>query len=94
MVRISTRVCRAPRGDPRRRLDAVDARHPDVHQHDVRAQGRRPTATPLVTVAGLAEHLDVRLGLEDHPEAVRSSAWSSTSTTPIMTRPTGIAAAR
>ena len=48
--------------------EAVELRHADVHQHDVGpalAAWRRPAAPSL----GLADDLDVGLGLEDHPEA-------------------------
>ena len=47
---------------------AVELRHPDVHQHDRRLEERR-LADRLETVLGLANHLDVALRLEDHPEA-------------------------
>ena len=59
---------RRARGDqPARRLDAVQHRHPDVHQDHVR---RPPLGQPhrLGPVLGLAGHLDVGLGLEDGPE--------------------------
>ena len=59
---------RAAAGDLARRLDAVEARHADVHEHDVRAE-RVGLGDGLVAVARLADDLDVRLGLEDHPEA-------------------------
>ena len=48
--------------------DSVHAGHPDVHQHHVGVQGRCH-ADAGRPVGGLADHLDVRLGLEDHPEA-------------------------
>jgi hypothetical protein len=52
-------------GDAACALDPVDARHAHVHQHDVglelgRALGR------LGAVAGLADHLEVRLAGQDH----------------------------
>jgi hypothetical protein len=45
------------------RLDPIDARHPDIHQHDVRTQppGR---GGRLGAVAGLARHLDGRVAGE------------------------------
>ena len=54
--------------DPPGRLDAVDARHPHVHEDHVRSgvphQGDR-----VLAVGGLADDREVRLDLEDHPEA-------------------------
>jgi hypothetical protein len=48
-------------------LQAVQVRHPDVHQHHL---GPQPPGggDRLDAVAGLAHHLDVGLGLQDHPE--------------------------
>jgi hypothetical protein len=48
-------------------LEPVQVRHTDVHQHHVRLQppgGRNG----LDAVGGVAHHLDVGLGLQDHPE--------------------------
>ena len=55
---------RAPAG----RLEPVEARHPDVHQDDV---GSVPPGEPdgRLAVGGLGDDVDIRLGLEDHPEA-------------------------
>ena len=58
---------RAGGGDRGGRRDPVHARHPDVHQHDVGVQGRCH-ADPGRPVAGLADDLDVGLGLQDQPE--------------------------
>ena len=53
---------------PPGRLQAVETRHPDVHQHDV---GPVAPGQPdrCLAVGGLRDDLDVRLRLEDHPEA-------------------------
>jgi hypothetical protein len=47
---------------------AVLHRHPDVHHHQVRAE---LAALPhrVGAIAGLADHRDVRLGVQDHPES-------------------------
>ena len=50
------------------RLDPVDARHPDVHQDDVGREVAGP-GHGLLAVGGLADHVEVGLDLEDHPEA-------------------------
>src|SRR5262249_42623482 len=55
-------------GDRGGRLDSVHAGHPHVHQHHVGVQGLRH-ADPGRPVGGLTGHLDVGLGVEDHPEA-------------------------
>jgi hypothetical protein len=55
-------------GEPRGRRDAVQARHPDVHQRDVRPQASR-RGHGLDAVGGLAGHRDVGLGGQDEPEA-------------------------
>jgi hypothetical protein len=56
--------CQLPSG-----LDAVHARHPDVHQHDVRLQ---PAADPhgLRAVGGLAEYVEAGLAGEQRGEPV------------------------
>ena len=56
------------RRDPSRRGDAVDARHPDVHQDHVGAE-RFDEGDGLRSVTGLGDDLDVRFGLEDRAEA-------------------------
>ena len=49
------------------RLDAVDPGHPDVEEAHVGAQApRQLDGSPAVS--GLADDLDVRLGVEDHRE--------------------------
>jgi hypothetical protein len=53
---------------PARRLDAVHARHPDVHEDDVGPQRPHLRQRDLA-VGGLTDHLDVRLGLQDEAEA-------------------------
>ena len=68
MVRISTRVAGWARDDPAGRLDPVEHRHADVHQHDVGPQPAR-CGDGLLAVAGLADHGRVRLGLEDLAQA-------------------------
>ena len=57
-----------PRADPGRRGDAVHARHPDVHQHDVGRVGveRR---RHLVAVARLADDPQAVRAVEHHREA-------------------------
>ena len=55
----STRVGMRRRADPARGLDAVHARHADVHQHDV-GPSRARQLDRLGAVAGLADDLDVR----------------------------------
>src|SRR5262249_27333417 len=57
------------REDSLRRLDAVHARHPDVHQHDVRQYALREVDR-LGSVAGFTDDVDVRVSVEDHAEAV------------------------
>ncbi len=47
---------------------AVEDGHADVHQHDVRPCAQAEVDRP-VAVPGLADHLEVVLGLEEHPEA-------------------------
>ena len=49
-------------------LDAVQARHADVHQHDVRVKlpGR---SNGFEAVLGLADHLKLRVGVKDKAEA-------------------------
>ena len=54
--------------DPACGLEAVDAGHLDVHQHDIGLQPLRDR-DGLLPVACLADDLDVVLGLEDQPEA-------------------------
>jgi hypothetical protein len=48
-------------------LQPVHDRHADVHQHDVGPQRPR-LADRLDPVAGLADHAQVRGGLDEHPE--------------------------
>ena len=50
------------------RLDPVEIGHPDVHQDHVREQTARGLDC-LEAVLGLADHLELRPRLEDHPEA-------------------------
>ena len=58
----------AHRGEPTGGLDAVESRHPDVHQHHVGAKAARGLDRRQ-PVFRFADHLDVRLGLEDHAKA-------------------------
>ncbi len=53
---------------PPRGLDPVQLGHPDVHQHDVGPQLAR-LVDGLEPVAGLADDLEIVLGVEDHAEA-------------------------
>ena len=50
------------------RLDPVQHRHADVHQHHVRPQPGR-LRDRLLAVAGLADHGHVRLAVEDLAQA-------------------------
>jgi len=60
--------CREPGGDDLPGgLQAVHDRHPHVHQHDIGMQ-RPGHRHGLRAVAGLADHLDVGLGLQRHAE--------------------------
>ena len=49
-------------------LDAVQARHADVHEHHVGAQALGKLHR-LIAVARLAHHLDAVVGRQDHAEA-------------------------
>src|SRR5262249_37936153 len=49
-------------------LDAVEPRHPHVHQDHIRVE-RVCELERLDPVRGLADELDVGAGVEDHPEA-------------------------
>ena len=62
------RVARVGARQPARRLDPVHHRHTDVHEHDVGLQGVSLRDGHLA-VLGLAHHLDVVVGVEDHAEA-------------------------
>jgi hypothetical protein len=55
-------------GHPPRRLDPVELRHADVHQDDVRLE-LAGELHRLGAVGRLADHVEVVLGVEDHPEA-------------------------
>ena len=82
VVRIRTRV-RSPDGDDAAgRLDAVEARHADVHQDDVRVEFGRH-ADRLAAVGGLAHHRHVVLALQEHAEAEALQGWSSTMSTVV-----------
>ena len=67
---------------PRRRR----ARHPDVHEHDVRATLAR-AGDRLRPVARLADDLDVGLGARIMRKPARTSPWSSASRTRIIAPP-------
>jgi hypothetical protein len=56
------------RRDPTRRLDPVEPGHADVHEHDVGSMALGPVDR-LVAVVGLADHLEVVLGVDECPEA-------------------------
>src|SRR5690606_34299540 len=58
------RVARDPRGG----LDAADARHPDVHEHEVGAQLER-APDGVLTVDGFSDDREVGFGVEDQSEA-------------------------
>ena len=65
-------ACRA-RGEPLDRLDAVHARHPQVHQHDVRVVlgGERQR---LLAVGGGADELDAVEQAEQRAQAFTDDA--------------------
>ena len=67
-MRTRIRARAARRDDPPRRLDPVDARHPDVHQDHVGLELGRE-AHRLRAVLGLADDLEVVARLEDQAEA-------------------------
>jgi hypothetical protein len=54
--------------DPPGRLEPVQARHPDVHEHQVGTQAARQ-GHRLVAVGRLADDLDIRLAGQQHPQA-------------------------
>ena len=69
------------RGDPARRLDAVDLRHPHVHQHDVGAQPLG-LGDALGAVARLADDLDAVARVSSAIRSPSRTSWkSSTSRT-------------
>jgi hypothetical protein len=51
-----------------RGLEAVELGHPDVHQHQVRRELARALQR-RAPVGGFADHLEVGLRVEDHPQA-------------------------
>ena len=57
-------------GELARRLDARQPRHRDIEQGEVDLLGAAPAATASCAVAGLGDDLEVRLGVEDHAQAV------------------------
>jgi hypothetical protein len=59
----------APRDQSARGLDAVHARHPDIHDHDVGLELSRP-GEGLLAVGSLADHLEIVLRVEHRTEAV------------------------
>ena len=68
---MSTRVPCSPSSAPviaASRLDPVHLRHADVHEHDV-GPSSRASSTASSPSNGLADDLEVVLGVEDHPEA-------------------------
>ena len=67
MVSITTRGGSLGGQDPPGGLEAVDHRHPDVHQHDVGARAAGGLDR-LVAVPGLGHHVQVVLGVQDHPK--------------------------
>ena len=54
--------------DASSRVDPVHARHPDVHQDDVRVD-RGGLVHRVDSILGLAHDLEVILSLDDHPKA-------------------------
>ena len=52
----------------RRVASMPSARHPHVHEHDVGAR-RRDEAHGIRPVLRLTDDVEVRLGLQDHPQA-------------------------
>ena len=69
----------------RHALDARLAGHDDVHDDHVRL-ARERLEHGAVGVLGLADDLDVVLGLEHTPQPERRIAWSSTRTTRMLMR--------
>ena len=53
---------------PPGRLDAVEVRHADVHDDDIRSQSKERFDS-LSAVGCLPYHLEIRLGIDDHPQA-------------------------
>ena len=49
------------------RLDAVENGHPDIHEHHVRTELSGQVERTRA-VRSLGDHLEVGLGVEDHPE--------------------------
>ena len=80
MLRRDTRTT-TPRGcfgDSPGRLDAVDARQPDVHHDDIR-RSRRASSTASSPLSGLADHAN---SPSSKPRAaVGTTGWSSTIST-------------
>ena len=68
VVSTITRGASSRAGEQPGRLDAVEPRHPHVHQHDVGAGGGQPLHG-LAAVARLAHDLEVVLAVDEHPEA-------------------------
>jgi hypothetical protein len=56
------------RADPLGRRDTVEDRHPYVHQDYVRLEPPGQ-CDGLLTGTGLAHHKEIRLGVDEHPEA-------------------------
>jgi hypothetical protein len=54
--------------DPAGGLDPIETGHADIHQHDVGAQATR-LRDRFLSIAGLADNVDVGLALEDQAEA-------------------------
>ena len=67
MVSTITRGASSRAGQQPGGLDAVEPRHPHVHQHDVGARGGQPLHG-LAAVACLAHDLEVVLAVDEHPE--------------------------
>ena len=65
---MSTRGEPGPRRDLAGGLDAVEVGHADVHQHDLGMQSPR-CLDGLCAVARFCDHLEVRFGVQDDPEA-------------------------
>jgi hypothetical protein len=70
---------RAPAGrhELARRFNAVEDRHPDVHQNEVWVKPRCHL-DDFAAVGSVADNLKVCLGIEDHTEA-HACSWSSAS---------------
>jgi hypothetical protein len=67
-ARLHARLAQAPSG-----LEPIDARHAQIHEHDVRSHSRRE-ANGLITVGGFTDHDDFAVAFgEDHLSPSRTT---------------------